>query len=69
MQTEQQIHPAEMPVIAPQADSKESKRRGGKRPGAGRRPNLAKRLLKGSRVTPSLWPSRRLTLGRSSLAC
>jgi hypothetical protein len=47
MQTEQQIHPAEMPVIAPQADSKESKRRGGKRPGAGRRPNLAKRLLKG----------------------
>src|SRR5580700_2648185 len=47
MQTEQQIHPAEMPVIAPQADSKESKKRGGKRPGAGRKPNLAKRLLKG----------------------
>jgi hypothetical protein len=33
---------------APQADSSESKsKRGGKRPGAGRKPNLAKRLLKG----------------------
>jgi len=38
--------------MAPQADSKDSdepkpKQRGGKRPGAGRKPNLSKRLLKG----------------------
>ena len=48
MQTEQQIQSAATPAIAPQADSKESKRaRGGKRPGAGRKPNIAKRLLSG----------------------
>ena len=45
MQTEAQNTP-ETPL---QADSAESmpKKRGGKRPGAGRKPNLAKRLLKG----------------------
>ncbi len=47
MQIEEQIHSAEMPAIAPGVQSTESKRRGGKRPGAGRKPNLAKRLLKG----------------------
>ena len=46
MHTEQQIQPAvTAPEIAPQAESKS--KRGGKRPGAGRKPNLAKRLLKG----------------------
>ena len=36
------------PENSPQAESSESKsKRGGKRPGAGRKPNLAKRLLKG----------------------
>lgn len=45
MQIEQQIE-SETP---PQIQSGESmpKKRGGKRPGAGRKPNLAKRLLKG----------------------
>jgi hypothetical protein len=43
---------AGMPQSAPencvQSDSNESKRgRGGKRPGAGRKPNIAKRLLSG----------------------
>jgi hypothetical protein len=48
MQTEQQIQSAAAPAIAPQVDSDDSKpKRGGKRPGAGRKPNLAKRLLKG----------------------
>jgi hypothetical protein len=48
MEAEQQIHSTTIPAIAPQTDSDESKpRRGGKRPGAGRKPNLAKRLLKG----------------------
>lgn len=43
MQTEEQIQSA-----APEPQSSESKRtHGGKRPGAGRKPNLAKRLLKG----------------------
>jgi len=53
MQTEQQIDSSAMPKIASQADSGESKdKRGGKRPGAGRKPNLAKILLKGvSRTT------------------
>lgn len=41
-----------IPETAPKADSKDSgeskpKQRGGKRPGAGRKPNLAKVLLKG----------------------
>ena len=37
------------PETPPQADSNESKppKRGGKRPGAGRKPNLAKRLRQG----------------------
>ena len=45
MKTDQQIQPDP----APETDSKESpkSKRGGKRPGAGRKPNLAKRLLKG----------------------
>jgi hypothetical protein len=45
MQVEEGNQPVTMPKIAPQADSDESKpKRGGKRPGAGRKPNLAKRL-------------------------
>jgi hypothetical protein len=53
MQTEQQIDSPALPKVAPQADSGESKdKHGGKRPGAGRKPNLAKILLKGvSRTT------------------
>jgi hypothetical protein len=49
MEIETQIERPVEPVIAPQADSGESKpsKRDGKRPGAGRKPNLAKRLLKG----------------------
>jgi hypothetical protein len=48
MQTEQQIQSAAMPAIARGVQSDESKsRHGGKRSGAGRKPNLAKRLLKG----------------------
>lgn len=48
MQIEEQIHSAEMPAIAPGVQSTESKRtHGGKRPGAGRKVNLASRLLKG----------------------
>jgi len=45
MQIEEQIQSADMPAIAPCAQSDKSKsKRGGKRPGAGRKPNLAKRL-------------------------
>jgi hypothetical protein len=45
MQIEEQNQPATMPKIALRGDSDESKpKRGGKRPGAGRKPNLAKRL-------------------------
>jgi len=48
MEAETQIEQAGAPVKPPQAESAESKsKRGGKRPGAGRKPNLAKRLLKG----------------------
>jgi hypothetical protein len=48
MEAEQQIHSTATPAIAPQTDSDESRpRRGGKRPGGGRKPNLAKRLLSG----------------------
>ena len=50
MHTEQQTEQAvTVPQVTPQAESSESKptKRGGKRPGAGRKPNLAKRLLKG----------------------
>lgn len=50
MHAEEQKQAPSAPEIAPQADSVESKpkasNRGGKRPGAGRKPNLAKRLLK-----------------------
>jgi hypothetical protein len=45
MQIEEEIQSADMPAIAPGAQSDKSKsKRGGKRPGAGRKPNLAKRL-------------------------
>jgi hypothetical protein len=51
MQLEEQKQTATAPEIASQADSKQSEepksKRGGKRPGAGRKPNLAKVLLKG----------------------
>ena len=45
MQAETQNQPAAVPENTALAESVESKR-GGKRPGAGRKPNLAKRLLK-----------------------
>jgi len=48
---EQNQQPTSAPETSPPADSKESgeskPKRGGKRPGAGRKPNLAKHLLKG----------------------
>jgi hypothetical protein len=48
MQIEEQNQAVNIPQIMPQSDSKESKpARGGKRPGAGRKPNIAKRLLNG----------------------
>jgi len=48
VQVEEQNQPVALPKTAPQADSGESKpKRGGKRPGAGRKPNIAKRLLSG----------------------
>jgi len=48
MQTEELKEAIEGPVTELQVDSKESKsNRDGKRPGAGRKPNLAKRLLSG----------------------
>lgn len=50
MNAESQIEqPQIAPVIAlgPQSEESKQSRRGGKRPGAGRKPNLAKRLLKG----------------------
>lgn len=48
MQTETQTQAIPAPQIVPDGESVESKsRRNGKRPGAGRKPNLAKRLLKG----------------------
>ena len=49
MDAETQIQPVTEPQIAPVSESVESKppKRGGKRPGAGRKPNLAKMLLKG----------------------
>jgi hypothetical protein len=52
VQTETQIQP-EMPRLGQSVDSNgEKPKRGGKRPGAGRKPNLAKVLLKGvSRTT------------------
>jgi hypothetical protein len=52
MEAEQQIHSATMPSSAPRAQSDKLKsKRGGKRPGAGRKPNLAKRLLSGVKAT------------------
>ena len=48
MQAETQTQPVLAPETAVLGESVESKsKRGGKRPGAGRKPNLAKRLLKG----------------------
>jgi hypothetical protein len=48
MQIEEQAQPIATPENLPQTDSTESKnKRGGRRPGAGRKPNLAKRLLSG----------------------
>lgn len=50
MQAETHIEKPQDPAVsAPEAQSEEStqSKRGGKRPGAGRKPNLAKRLLKG----------------------
>lgn len=49
MEAETQTQPITAPEIVPQGESDESKatKRGGKRPGAGRKPNLAKHLLKG----------------------
>jgi len=51
MKTEEQKQPVTEPEIASQTDSKQSEepksKRGGKRPGAGRKPNLTKILLKG----------------------
>jgi hypothetical protein len=45
MEAEQQIHAAAMPSSAPRAQSDKSKsKRGGKRPDAGRKPNLVKFL-------------------------
>src|SRR5262245_45984051 len=47
-QIEEQAQPITMPQNPPQTDSTESKgKRGGRRPRAGRKPNLAKRLLSG----------------------
>jgi len=46
MQTETQNQPITPPENAVNGESKQSKsKRGGRRPGAGRKPNLAKRLL------------------------
>jgi hypothetical protein len=48
MQAEEQNQLAAMPAIAPEVQSDESKpKRGGKRQGAGRKPNIARRLLSG----------------------
>ena len=48
MEAETQIEQPVAREITPLGESAESKsKRGGKRPGAGRKPNLAKRLLKG----------------------
>src|SRR6516165_1003983 len=48
MQLQEQQQPITQPEIVPQADSRLIKsHHGGKRPGAGRKPNLATRLLKG----------------------
>lgn len=45
---EEQIEQPVAPEIAPQADSTPIKKQhGGRRPGAGRKPNYAKRLLSG----------------------
>jgi hypothetical protein len=65
MQTEPQIQSAATPAIAPQVDSDESKsKRGGKRPGAGRKPNLAKVLLKGVSRTTILAAVENVDVGR-----
>jgi hypothetical protein len=73
MQVEEQNQPvtmSEMSEIVPHADSDESKpKRGGKRRGAGRKPNLAKALLKGVSRSTILAAVEMLTWARSSLAC
>jgi hypothetical protein len=48
MQIEEQNQAAVVPGIVPQAESKKSKAHGGKRPGAGRKPNAANSVLKGT---------------------
>jgi hypothetical protein len=69
MQVEEQNQSALKPKIAVQADSDESKsKRGGNRPGAGRKPNLAKRLLKGFSRDTIAGPLRTSNVG-TSLAC
>src|SRR6516164_1284367 len=52
MQLEEQQQPITQPEIAPQADSTPIKKQhGGKRPGAGRKPDLSRRLA--ARLTPA----------------
>jgi hypothetical protein len=63
MQAEEQKQPVTMPKIAP-ADSDDSKPKpGGKRRGAGRKPNLAKALLKGVSRTTILAAVENLDVG------
>ena len=52
---EEQKQATAMPEIAAQADSTESKPgRGGKRPGAGRKPDLVKRMIKGLKAATAM---------------
>jgi hypothetical protein len=70
MQIEEQKQQPETVETAAQADSDESKsKRGGKRPGAGRKPNLAKVLLKGVPAQRSSRPSRTSMSRQLSSAC
>lgn len=54
MHAEQQIQPPVAPEIAPQTDSTPIKKHGGKRPGAGRKANPVKIMLKGTSRTTLL---------------
>lgn len=65
MQPEQQTQQfVAEPEIPPQADSDESKsKRGGKPPGAGRKPNLAKRLLEGFTRDPIALAVQEIDIG------
>ena len=47
LHTEEQIERCELPTETQSTPQSKESMRGGKRPGAGRRPNLAKQLLKG----------------------